>query len=191
MYVVEYTQLYKQATAVQPGVKKLCWQVTIHLQVVGFAFRAPLIAQPRYQQGESNSRAGGPSKRFTGPIRLPKKNLLAWVSRIFEAAKKRFILQLGRGKQARKPEKYLRFSRENRLLFLKNPGKMEGGHWATRVPDVLLHHTQGCPCTCTGEASSLMRRWSPSLWTWKCLNMLGKWQGTLSCMIKSGELCGH
>ena len=117
MYVVEYTQLYKQATAVQPGVKKLCWQVTIHLQVVGFAFRAPLIAQPRYQQGESNSRAGGPSKRFTGPIRLPKKNLLAWVSRIFEAAKKRFILQLGRGKQARKPEKYLRFSRENRLLF--------------------------------------------------------------------------
>jgi hypothetical protein len=57
---------------------------------------------------------------------------------------------------------------------LKNPGKMEGGHWATRVPDVLLHHTQGCPCTCTGEASSLMRRWSPSLWTWKCLNMLGK-----------------
>ena len=24
MYVVEYTQLYKQATAVQPGVKKLC-----------------------------------------------------------------------------------------------------------------------------------------------------------------------
>ena len=65
------------------------------------------------------------------------------------------------------------FKRES-LAFLKNPGKMEGGHWATRVPDVLLHHTQGCPCTCTGEASSLMRRWSPSLWTWKCLNMLGK-----------------
>ena len=149
--------------------------MTIHLQVVGFAFRAPLVAQPRYQQGESNSRAGGPSKRFTGPIRLPKRKKICWLECL------EFSRQPRRGSSCSWAEESKLGSQKSISGFqegiagkLKNPGKMEGGHWATRVPDVLLHHTQGCPCTCTGEASSLMRRWSPSLWTWKCLNMLGK-----------------
>ena len=47
MHITQYRSLSKQANAVQDGVKKRCGQVTIHLQVVGFAFRASLVTQPR------------------------------------------------------------------------------------------------------------------------------------------------